>query len=157
MDSPCKSYFMKFLTAARFTIHFSQSLTSKKWRWDHGTWPTTPSACTKSAHEVEADFRGEKMWMLTLSSSSSGNEMTFRPLPDLVKKDKVWVSPLKMLKRTNMERSLSIQDDPSGGEPGLGWLWFGEFPRLVAATVVTYCPFKYENGAFRVQKTSWHL
>ena len=37
-------------------------------------------------------------------------------------------------------RVRSNQGDPSGGEPGLGWLRFGEFPRLVAATVDTYCP-----------------
>ena len=33
-----------------------------------------------------------------------------------------------------------VQGDPSGGKPWLGWLRFGEFPRLVATTVATYCP-----------------
>ena len=33
-----------------------------------------------------------------------------------------------------------VQGDPSGGEPWLGLLRFGEFLRLVAATVATYCP-----------------
>ena len=36
IDSPYKSYFMKYLTSVHFTVHFARSLTSKKWRWDHG-------------------------------------------------------------------------------------------------------------------------
>ena len=36
-------------------------------------------------------------------------------------------------------RGQFVQGDPSGGEPELGGLRFGKFPRLVAAAVATYC------------------
>ena len=36
--------------------------------------------------------------------------------------------------------SYSVQCDSSAQRPWLGWLRFGEFPRLWAATVATYCP-----------------
>ena len=36
--------------------------------------------------------------------------------------------------------SYSVQCDSSAQRPWLGWLRFGEFPRLWAATAATYCP-----------------